>query len=57
MRFKKSHAGKWVASRGGEVIATGKKLGSVMGRVESKKGKQKIIYTLVPKGLITGYAI
>jgi len=54
MKFTKSFAGKWVAIHGDKVIGSSKKLASLRKNVEPKKGKKKIRYTLIPKGLITG---
>lgn len=49
MIFSKKNAGKWVASKGEKVIATGKTLTSVMRTVEARKDKAAIRFDLVPK--------
>ena len=48
MIFSKKYAGKWVASKEGEVIASGKKLQDVMKRVEKRKDKESISFDVVP---------
>ena len=48
MLFSKKNAGKWVASKGNRVIATGRKLDTVAKKVESRKDKNEIRFDLVP---------
>ncbi len=48
MIFSKKNAGKWVASKGDKVIATGKKLPALMKKIESRTDKNEIGFDLVP---------
>lgn len=48
MIFSKKNAGKWVASKEGKIIATGKKLPQVMKKVEARKDRDAIGFDLVP---------
>jgi Family of unknown function (DUF5678) len=48
MIFSKKNAGKWVASKGGKVIATNAKLEPLMKKIDSRKDKNSICYDLVP---------
>ena len=57
MKISKAVAGKWVAIHSGEIIGSSKKLQSLVKKIESQKGKKKVQYSLVPQGLVTGYAI
>jgi len=54
MKFKKEHAGKWVASKNGKVVETSKKLKPLMNTISKRPDKNSIKYDLVPRGLITG---
>ena len=54
MKFSLKHAGKWVAIRDNKIIADGKTLNKVMVKVEKEKDKEKLRYTLVPKGYMAG---
>lgn len=48
MIFTKKNAGKWVASKGGKVIATDATLAGVLRQVESRRDRDTIRYDLVP---------
>ena len=49
MIFSKQNAGKWVASNGEKVVATGKKLAPLMKKVKSRKDSNALRFALVPK--------
>ena len=49
MIFYKENAGKWVASKGDRVVASGKALKTVMKKVEARSDKATIRFDLVPK--------
>lgn len=46
--FSKKNAGKWVASKGEKVIATGSKLEPLVKKIEKRKDKDAIRFDLVP---------
>ena len=48
MIFSKENAGKWVASKGGEIVATDKDLEALMQKIEARKDASEIVYDLVP---------
>lgn len=48
MIFSKKNAGKWVASKGEKVIATSRKLDSLMKKVETRKDRDTLRFDLVP---------
>lgn len=48
MIFSKKNAGKWVASKGDKVIATSKNLNSLVRKIDARKDKESIRYSLVP---------
>lgn len=47
--FCTENAGKWVASKGGTVIATGHTLAPLMRKMESRSDSDAICFDLVPK--------
>ncbi len=47
MIFSKKNAGKWVASKGGKVLATDMKLSKVLKKVE-KENQRAIVLAFVP---------
>lgn len=49
MIFTKKNAGKWVASKGDRVIATSKKLDTLMKKVSTRKDKDAIRFDIVPQ--------
>ncbi len=49
MIFSKKNAGKWVASKGEKIIATGTKLESVMKKIEGRKDANTIRIDCVPR--------
>jgi hypothetical protein len=59
MIFSRKNAGKWVASKDGNVIATDKDLPVLMKKVSKRKDKDSIGYDLVPSELhfVGGYGI
>ena len=48
MIFSKKNAGRWVASKGKRVVATDLKLSPLVRKMEDRKDKDDIRYTLVP---------
>jgi len=54
MKFMRSHAGKWVATKGEKVVATDTEFGKLRARMETRKDRKMIGYDLVPQGHITG---
>lgn len=48
MIFSKENAGKWVASKGDKVIASSKKLDTLMKKVSTHKNKDSIRFDMVP---------
>lgn len=48
MIFSKKNAGKWVASKGEKVIATGAKLQPLMKKLQTRKDKDALRFDLVP---------
>ncbi len=54
MRYKKAHAGKWVAVKENKVIAVSKDFSPLKKKVSTRKDVASIRYALVPKGFITG---
>ena len=46
--FSKKNAGKWVASKDGKVIATDKKLPTLMKKMEKRKDRDAIGFDRVP---------
>ena len=54
MKFEKEHLGKWVATKGQTIIASGKNLKKLISEVSKKDESENISYTLVPKGLLAG---
>jgi hypothetical protein len=49
MIFSKKNAGKWVASKDSEVIASSKNLDVLMKKLEKHKDKKDVRFDLVPK--------
>jgi hypothetical protein len=49
MIFSPKNAGKWVASKDGKVIASDKKLDTLMSKIEARKDRKDIWFALVPK--------
>jgi hypothetical protein len=49
MIFSRKNAGKWVASKGEKIVATGVKLDTLMKKIASRKDKDSIRFDLVPK--------
>jgi hypothetical protein len=49
MIFSKKNAGKWVASKGDRIIATGPKLRPLMKKIERRTDKTDIRFDLVPR--------
>ena len=54
MEFDKSHAGKWVATKGQKVVDSGRSLKALMKRTKTRKDCSEVRYSLVPKGCIAG---
>ena len=54
MKISNQYAGKWIASRQEKIVASSKSLKALMSKLKTKKDHGKVIYTLVPKGLIAG---
>ncbi len=54
MKFTKEHAGKWVATKGENVIATDSGFQNLFKKMRTRKDRDQIAYDLVPKGIITG---
>ena len=48
MIFTRKNAGKWVASKGDKVVATGTSLKTLVKKVEARKDKKAIRFDLVP---------
>jgi hypothetical protein len=48
MVFSKKNAGKWVASNGERVVATSKRLSTLVKKVDGRKDKAAIRFDLVP---------
>lgn len=59
MVFSRKNAGKWVASKGDRVIATGKNLSKLRKKVATRKDSDAIGYTLVPPHFyfVGGYGV
>lgn len=53
MKFEKKHAGKWVAVKGGRVVASSSSLRAL----QKKTSGGSVRFTLVPKGFIAGNAV
>jgi hypothetical protein len=54
MIFSKDNAGKWVASKGGKVIASTRKLPDLVKTVEKRKDRAAIRFDLVPPAPFIG---
>ena len=54
MKFDKTHAGKWVATKEAKVIDSGRSLKALMQRTGKRKDSAKVRYSLVPKGCMVG---
>ena len=54
MRYKKEHAGKWVAVKNNKVVATDREFAPLQKKVAARKDASSIRFTLIPKGMITG---
>lgn len=48
MIFSKRNAGRWVASKGEKVVATSRKLESLVKKIDARKDKDSIRFDLVP---------
>ena len=58
MIFSKKNAGKWVASKNGKIIDTGKELLPLRKKLDARKDRDVIGYTLVPPHqYFAGYGI
>lgn len=57
MKFTASHAGKWVATKGDKVVATGKTFQEVKKKISSRKDRDSLWFDLVPKGILTGFSV
>ncbi len=53
MKFNKQYLGKWVAVKEDRVVESGKTLSQLMKKVSTKNG-DKLKFTLIPRGYITG---
>jgi hypothetical protein len=49
MIYSRQNAGKWVASKGGRVVAAAVKLDVLMRKVNSRKDRSRIRFDRVPK--------
>jgi hypothetical protein len=49
MIFSRKNAGKWVACKGEQPVASAKNLRDLLKKVERRKDKADIRYTLVPR--------
>lgn len=56
MKYSKEHAGKWVAVKKNEVIATNKDFAPLQKEISTRKDAADIRFSLVPEGMITGFA-
>ncbi len=56
MKFLKTHAGKWVATKGEKVVAASTDFAKLRTKMNTRKDKEEICFNLVPKGYITGAA-
>lgn len=54
MRYKRQHAGKWVAVKEGDVIAMAKEFAPLQKKIAARKDAATIRFSLVPSGMITG---
>jgi hypothetical protein len=57
LKFSKSQAGKWVATKGERIVASAKNFSGLREKVGRRSDKADIRYNLVPSGRITGTAL
>jgi hypothetical protein len=56
MIFSRKHAGKWVASKNGRVVASSGELGNLLKRVERRKDAKNVRFDKVPRATFVGPA-
>jgi hypoxanthine-guanine phosphoribosyltransferase len=54
MKVDKKYSGQWVAIKNDKIVDSGKTLGVLTKKTDSRKDKQNLYFTLIPKGLIAG---
>lgn len=54
MKIEKKYAGKWIAIKNSRVIVSEKTLTKLTKKVEKRRDKNSLRFTLVPNGLIAG---
>ena len=54
MKIEKKYAGKWVAIKSSQIVESDKTLTKLTKKVESRKDKQSLRFTLIPNGFIAG---
>lgn len=54
MKFDRKYAGKWVAIKRNQVVASDSTFEKLDKKIEKLKNKESLRYALIPKGLFAG---
>lgn len=54
MQIEKKYTGKWVAIKNSQIIESDKTLNKLTKKVETRKDKKDLRFTLIPNGFIAG---
>lgn len=57
MIFEAKYAGRWVVEKNDKVIASAKTFSAVEKKVKDRRDSKQLIFTLVPKGYMTGFSV